>query len=102
MRSVQVPGLVPAQGILAVMIGASCAFATPIGYQTNLMVCTKGGYRFADFGGLGGVLTLVVGFTACGVLYAMPHDMLPASTPLPLSTPAAPPLVVPPPAAPTP
>jgi di/tricarboxylate transporter len=34
---------------LAVAFGASCAFATPIGYQTNLLVMGPGHYRFMDF-----------------------------------------------------
>ena len=34
---------------LAVIFGANCSFATPIGYQTNLLVMTPGHYRFADF-----------------------------------------------------
>ncbi len=34
---------------LAVALGASCAFATPIGYQTNLLVMGAGHYRFGDF-----------------------------------------------------
>jgi di/tricarboxylate transporter len=38
---------------IAIMLAASCAFATPIGYQTNLMVYGPGGYRFSDFTRLG-------------------------------------------------
>ena len=42
--------------MIAMMLGASSAFATPIGYQTNLMVLAHGGYRFTDFGAVGGLL----------------------------------------------
>lgn len=35
--------------LIAVAIASSCAFATPIGYQTNLMVLNPGGYRFKDY-----------------------------------------------------
>lgn len=34
---------------IAIMIAASCSFATPLGYQTNLMVYGPGGYRVSDF-----------------------------------------------------
>lgn len=35
--------------LIGVAIASSCAFATPIGYQTNLMVLNPGGYRFIDY-----------------------------------------------------
>jgi di/tricarboxylate transporter len=45
---------------LAVAFGASCAFATPIGYQTNLLVMGPGHYRFRDFVTAGLPLILIV------------------------------------------
>lgn len=45
--------------LVAIMIAASCGFATPFGYQTNLMVYGPGGYRFTDFLKLGVPLDLV-------------------------------------------
>jgi di/tricarboxylate transporter len=46
--------------VVAMTIAGSCGFATPIGYQTNLMVYGPGGYRFVDFLRFGGPLNLVV------------------------------------------
>jgi di/tricarboxylate transporter len=47
--------------MVTLMIGASASFATPIGYQTNLMVYNVGGYRFSDFLRIGIPLTLLIG-----------------------------------------
>ncbi|MEM9636569.1 MAG: SLC13 family permease [Pseudomonadota bacterium] len=51
-------GLDPRPLVVAVMIAASCAFATPIGYQTNTLVYGPGGYRFTDFMRIGIPLNL--------------------------------------------
>jgi di/tricarboxylate transporter len=45
---------------VAVMIGASMGFATPFGYQTNLMVYGPGGYKFSDYLRLGIPLDLLM------------------------------------------
>ena len=39
----------PMAFVLAVIFAASCSFATPIAYQTNLLVMTPGNFRFSDF-----------------------------------------------------
>tara|TARA_B100000700_G_scaffold65607_1_gene72459 strand:+ start:10833 stop:12629 length:1797 start_codon:yes stop_codon:yes gene_type:complete len=45
--------------LMAVAIGASCAFLTPIGHQSSLLVMGPGGYRFGDYWRLGLPLTAV-------------------------------------------
>ena len=42
-------GVDPHPFAVTVAIAASCAFASPIGYQTHMMVFGPGGYRFGDF-----------------------------------------------------
>lgn len=53
---------------IAIMVAASCAFATPIGYQTNLMVYGPGGYRFSDYLRFGGGLNIVVAIVALSLI----------------------------------
>jgi di/tricarboxylate transporter len=42
-------GVDPEPFILAVIFGANMSYATPFGYQTNLLLLTAGGYKFTDF-----------------------------------------------------
>lgn len=58
-------GVSPEPFVLAVLFGANMSFATPYGYQTNLLVMTAGGYKFADFLRVGIPLTIImwVGFS---------------------------------------
>jgi di/tricarboxylate transporter len=53
-------GVNPKPFIIAVCFGASACYATPIGYQTNLLVYGPGGYRFSDFLKLGIPLNIIV------------------------------------------
>ena len=53
-------GLDPRPFAIAIAIGASSSFLTPIGYQTNTMVYGIGGYRFGDYARLGLPLSLVM------------------------------------------
>ncbi len=57
---------VPAEPfILATLFGANMSFATPYGYQTNLLILSAGGYKFTDFLRVGIPLTIImwVGFS---------------------------------------
>jgi di/tricarboxylate transporter len=52
-------GADPRPFVIAIMLGASLSFLSPLGYQTNLMVYGLGGYRFTDFARVGVPLNLV-------------------------------------------
>jgi di/tricarboxylate transporter len=61
-------GMDPRPLVVAVMIAASCAFATPIGYQTNTLVYGPGGYRFTDFMRIGIPLNLSMSLIVSAVI----------------------------------
>jgi di/tricarboxylate transporter len=61
----QAVGVDPRPLLVAVMIAASACFATPIGYQTNMLVYGPGGYRFTDFMRTGIPLNLSLGVVVC-------------------------------------
>lgn len=50
----------PEPFILAVLFGANMSFATPFGYQTNLLIFSAGGYKFSDFLRIGIPLTIIM------------------------------------------
>ncbi|AHL76458.1 potassium transporter TrkA [Stutzerimonas stutzeri] len=54
--------------LMAVAIGASCAFLTPIGHQSNTLVMAPGGYRFGDYWRLGLPLSILVVLVAVPVI----------------------------------
>lgn len=53
-------GVDPKPFIIGICLGASACFASPMGYQTNLMVYGPGGYRFTDYLKLGIPLNIIV------------------------------------------
>lgn len=53
-------GLPPEAFVLAVLFGANMSFATPMAYQTNLLVMNAGGYTFMDFVKAGVPLTIII------------------------------------------
>ena len=61
-------GVDPRPLLVAVMLGASFGFATPIGYQCNLMVYGPGGYTFGDFLKIGVPLNILMGIVASIVI----------------------------------
>lgn len=61
-------GVDPRPFIIGTAFGASAAFASPVGYQTNLLVYGPGGYRFLDFVKVGMPLNLIVAVGATALI----------------------------------
>jgi len=60
--------------LMSVAIGASCAFLTPVGHQSNMLVMAPGGYRFGDYWRLGlplSVLTIIMAVPL--IMYFWPY-----------------------------
>lgn len=57
----QASGVAPQPLLIALMMGASACFATPVGYQTNTLVYAAGDYRFTDFVKVGVPLNILTG-----------------------------------------
>lgn len=53
-------GVSPEPFVLTILFGANFCYATPMAYQTNLMIMSAGGYRFTDFVRVGVPLTLLM------------------------------------------
>ncbi|TFL16972.1 SLC13 family permease [Jannaschia formosa] len=64
----QTLGVDPRPLVVAVMVGASCAFSTPIGYQTNMLVYGPGGYRFTDFAKVGIGMNVIVALVSTALI----------------------------------
>jgi di/tricarboxylate transporter len=64
----QTMGVDPRPLVVAVMVAASASFATPIGYQTNMLVYGPGGYKFSDFLRVGIPLNLSIGLLASALI----------------------------------
>ena len=58
----------PRPFVVAVMFSATLAFATPVGYQTNMMVYGPGGYRFSDFTKVGLPLNIIAMLVASALI----------------------------------
>ncbi len=65
-------GVSPRPFLVAVMMAGSLAFATPFGYQTNVIVYQMGGYSYMDFVRVGlplNLISYVVGIVAIGIFF---------------------------------
>ena len=73
-------GVSPEPFILAVLFGANMSFATPYGYQTNLLVMSAGGYKFADFLRVG-IPLIIIMWLGFSLILPFLYDLHPATVP---------------------
>lgn len=66
----QALGVSPDALLIAVLIGASSDFLTPIGRQNNLLVMSAAGYRFFDYARVGAPLALIIVFVSAKLIEA--------------------------------
>lgn len=64
-------GVPPEAFAVTVAVAASASFLSPIGYQTNLMVMSAGGYRFGDYLRAGSPVTLIVGVVTVAMVWVV-------------------------------
>jgi di/tricarboxylate transporter len=69
-------GVPPEAFVLAVIFGANMSYATPFGYQTNLLVLTSGGYKFSDFIRAGVPLTILM-WLGFSIVLPLLYDLSP-------------------------
>lgn len=60
--------LPPEPFVLAVLFGANMSYATPMAYNTNLLIMNAGGYKFSDFMRVGIPMILIVWLSLCVLL----------------------------------
>ncbi|RPI03489.1 MAG: SLC13 family permease [Calditrichaeota bacterium] len=68
---IQQTNLDPRPFCITLAIAASASFATPIGYQTNMMVYGPGGYHFSDYLKIGIPMNIMVGITTILLVYTL-------------------------------
>lgn len=67
-QAAQALHLSPDAALIAVLIGTSSDFLTPIGHQNNLLVMGPGGYRFTDYARMGALLVVLVVVSTAAML----------------------------------
>lgn len=71
LQMTQQTGLAAEPFVFAIMMAASASFATPLGYQTNLMVYGPGNYKFRDFIKVGLPMNVFIGTISVVLIYLL-------------------------------